>query len=715
MRSAELRIGAAVCASVALLTVAAGSSSAESAAGAKGRGTVGTLTLVTPNLWINNALVTRPTPLPGGATVRSDRDGTGTLILKLKQTTCALDRSSSATVQPSPSVLVLFQALAGEVQCTMKSKSKKNVTLWSRQGQRITSHDPTFALVVRPRKTVVKVLRGAVTVQGTGGPKKAVTVTAGHQTTVAPRSDPKPAAPLALTPHERGNFARIGTQTPGAKGGVLLGLTGNAARFRAETGQISNVRQAFLGWGQGASYGAPFATLLRTFGPVPMLHLGTAARGNATQAVTPGSIALGKGDDYLIALNRALAAWGKGVYIRPLAEMNNSGTAWAAYAPNGSPKGPEYAPATYRKAFARIFLIVHGGPTAAINARLAALGLPPVAAGDLTVNPFPRVRVLWSPLASATPNIPANAPTAYYPGDGYVDVVGASIFDEGGVAPWDGLERLAAFATAHRKPFSVPEWGLRGLDDPAFVSRMCSFLRAHGTTETAEYFEGKPGSDLSLASKPRSKAAYRSCITPLGSDLPPWTSGGGSTGAGGPARQLRLSVTADPAAGGAPLEVGLSLDASLSVPIAAWLVAFGDGTQTSGRGEPPSTISHTYAADGIYNPTLAVFARAPFTAAAARFLAQATVTVGTAGKPLVGFVPSQSADHKVVLRLLLGLQQKVTGWQIAWGDDKVDTHVGAPRGSFAGHTYAQPGTYRVILTVSTGAGTFLSSADVPVS
>ena len=56
---------------------------------------------------------------------------------------------------------------------------------------------------------------------------------------------------------------------------LLLGVTGDVARFKGQTGQESSVDQAFVGWGQGQTYGAPFAGLFPKLGPIPMLHLGT--------------------------------------------------------------------------------------------------------------------------------------------------------------------------------------------------------------------------------------------------------------------------------------------------------------------------------------------------------------------------------------------------------------------------------------------------------
>jgi hypothetical protein len=46
---------------------------------------------------------------------------------------------------------------------------------------------------------------------------------------------------------------------------------------------------------------------------------------------------------------------------------------------------------------------VHGGPVAAINAQLKALGMPPLAGGDLPANPFPTTRVVWNPQGFGDP------------------------------------------------------------------------------------------------------------------------------------------------------------------------------------------------------------------------------------------------------------------------------------------------------------------------
>ena len=223
----------------------------------------------------------------------------------------------------------------------------------------------------------------------------------------------------------------------------------------------------------------------------------------------PAQIAQGAGDAYLAAINQALADWGKPVYVRPFAEMNGYWNAYSAFNQNGSARDAAHSTAAFRKAFARVYLILHGGP--GINARLARLGLPPVQ-GTLSANP--NVRVVWNPQGYGDPDLPGNSAQAYYPGDRYVDVVGDDLYDIRGKASWPAAEAL--YQAHPGKPFSFPEWGLWDLDDPAFVTQMGAFLRSHPRTEVANYYSGRPGSIFDLATKPRSRAAYRAADQPAG-------------------------------------------------------------------------------------------------------------------------------------------------------------------------------------------------------
>jgi hypothetical protein len=294
---------------------------------------------------------------------------------------------------------------------------------------------------------------------------------------------------------------------------VLLGITGNIGRFQQLTGQQSAVHQAFLGWGQGHAYGSHFDALMTMFGPVPMFHLGTAAGPGRTEAITPAAIAAGRGDSYLIALNGAIHDFGKLVYVRPMAEMNNPINLYSYERKHDA----AHSPPAYQSAFCRIFILLHGGAKAQLDARLKAQGLPPVAR-DLAVNPYPsRLRLIWSPLAGVEQG--ANPASRYYPGDGCVDVVGNDMYSS---SPGGGsFEENQALYDAHgNKPYSLPEWGLQGVDDPSFVQRICDFVKTHRRTQMATYYESKPGSPYDLGSKPKSKAVYRACLSPLGKPPP---------------------------------------------------------------------------------------------------------------------------------------------------------------------------------------------------
>jgi hypothetical protein len=295
-----------------------------------------------------------------------------------------------------------------------------------------------------------------------------------------------------------------------AEGAPLLGVHGDAARFRSLTGQQSSTRLVFLGWNQGHLWGKRFEALFPLLGDVPLVALKTGS-GSGDETITPREIARGRGDPYLVALNRAIAAFGRQIYIRPFPEMNGHWSPYSAYDANGRARGASHSTAVFRKAFARVYLILHGGP--GVDEKLSRLGLPPVEA-NLETNPAPRLRVMWSPQAYGSPNVPGNSAHSYYPGAAFLDAVGDSIYHIAGKAEWAGADAL--YRAYPGKPFAVAEWGLWGIDDPAFVRRMAAFVRSHPRVRLVVYFESKAGSIFDLGSKPRSRSAYRQAITSLG-------------------------------------------------------------------------------------------------------------------------------------------------------------------------------------------------------
>jgi Glycosyl hydrolase family 26 len=310
--------------------------------------------------------------------------------------------------------------------------------------------------------------------------------------------------------------ASLAVPATAATASPYLGVYGNTAFFVGLQGAGHPVRHVIAGWNQGETWGSPLRSILSSLGPVPMLGL-TTSQGwpNPRETITPRAIALGAGDRYLFAVTKAVSEYGSLVYVRPLAEMDSYKNAYCAFNANGSARSSAHSTANFRKAFARIYVLLHGGSRDAVNARLRRLGLPGIA-DDLPLNPTSRLRVIWNPLGFSEPKRRGNTPADYYPGDAYVDVVGGDVYktptNVGHLTALDGLYR------AHpRKPFAIPEWGLQSVDDPDFVRRVARFIWTHRRTEVVVYFNR--GAEYDLATKPSSRAAYRRHILPLGRRL----------------------------------------------------------------------------------------------------------------------------------------------------------------------------------------------------
>jgi len=471
---------------------------------------------------------------------------------------------------------------------------------------------------------------------------------------------------------------------------VLLGMRGDAARFKAQTGQESVVKHAFLGWEQGLTWGSRFSVLFRSLEPIPMIHIGTGLRNTRREAITPLAIANGGGDRYLKAMATAITGWGRLVYVRPMAEMNNPATLYSSRRVNDA----AHSPAAYRRAFCRIYRILHTG------------------------NPTSKLIVIWNPVAGMDSGGGPPA-QAWYPGDGCVDWVGNDMFASAvGVASWAANDRL--YAAHPSKPYSFPEWGLDRVDDPGFVQKMCDFARTHSRVRMLAYFESKPGSQWDLGDKPRSRTKYRQCLTPMGAPASP---GGALPGPATirplPAGQLRL--TADPAAGAAPLPVSFTLESGID-RVLRWQLVFGDGQLAQGNGEPPAGVDHEYAADGVYTATLIVYQAPPYTPAAIRFLTSTRVEVGDEPGTLLALraqPASGAAPLKVVFRAVANAP-RIVSWQFLSGDGASRGGDGKPPG-FIGHTYARKGAYRAVLIVNLApqfqgtAARLLTFADVRAS
>lgn len=289
---------------------------------------------------------------------------------------------------------------------------------------------------------------------------------------------------------------------------IHLGVFGDPHSFASVTGQKTEVDHIFVTVGH-----KNLDTILSGVGPVPMLAI-VQRSADHRPSHTPEAIAKGKSDTFLFELNAAIANYaGSSFYLRPFPEVNGYWEPNSAYNQNGS-KRPEYDSTKWsRKAFARVAIISRGGTADDINAQLARLHLPKISR-DLPVN-TPKLQIVWNPQGFGSPDLPGNSANSYYPGDRYVDIVADDLYDIAGHgATWAAAQKL--YDSHPSKPFGFGEWGLWGIDDPSFVRTMASFVHKHSRLVLLAYFNSKTGSTWDLHNKPKSAAAYRKYITPLG-------------------------------------------------------------------------------------------------------------------------------------------------------------------------------------------------------
>ena len=223
----------------------------------------------------------------------------------------------------------------------------------------------------------------------------------------------------------------------------------------------------------------------------PMLHISTADE-DGHEVITPRGIALGKGDEYLLRLNRRFVQAGIRAYIRPLGEPNRCLNPYAAVDCSGSRRADRYSPKWYRQAFRRIYVLLHGGGRRwEINRKLKLLGLPGIRrSGGREPRKLPKapIAVIWSPLPGGSPGTALNRPGRFWPGYRWVDWVGTDFYSR--YPHWKDLRRFyRRFAKRPSKPFALTEWGIWGYDSPRFARQVFSFMRTREHARMLVYYQ----------------------------------------------------------------------------------------------------------------------------------------------------------------------------------------------------------------------------------
>ena len=301
----------------------------------------------------------------------------------------------------------------------------------------------------------------------------------------------------------------IGAGTPSAQGrayepprgksfhGVSeTGFTKDYKAFARQTGTHSAVQQRFSHWGMPLTPALDRFHKTRTRG---VLSLSTGP-GGQPEVISPLAIAQGRGDRYMLLLNKEIAASRQIVYIRLMAEMNGHWNAYSAFSSDGTSRGKSHSTKSFKKAWKRFSIVVKGGSRDKINKRLRALDMPRLLRAKSNKNkayarmgvpralPKPEVALMWVPQTRGSPDVPGNAPSDYYPGVKYVDWVGADAYAKfANSTLWSLLNAFYRKYDDH--PFVIGEYGPWDADPGgAFTNGIFKWGQSHGRTAMLLYY-----------------------------------------------------------------------------------------------------------------------------------------------------------------------------------------------------------------------------------
>jgi hypothetical protein len=302
--------------------------------------------------------------------------------------------------------------------------------------------------------------------------------------------------------------------------GVSVESDAALASFLRATGQKSvAVTNQFLapsdpGWWLGDLF-----RRRGTAGMVSWAVFGTSAEGSLARVADGGF------DARIITHAAALRSAGVPLFERIDYEQTGFWFPWSGYDAAGRPR-PGNTPLDYVNHWRRIRILYDGGPIAFVNARLLALGLPPVTTAA-TVLSHTDVALVWS-TGFPNPGVAADGHRItngeWYPGDGYVDWVSVDHYAQQGWT-WSGLQTrdqglddvYEEFAIGHRKPMMFAEWGVTDADhggtadDGQWVNKLLEWSLDHPKVKAQFYFNiAAADGDHRLEGFPRAAAAFRS-------------------------------------------------------------------------------------------------------------------------------------------------------------------------------------------------------------
>jgi Tol biopolymer transport system component len=207
---------------------------------------VGTVEVVSDNVYVRKQLITQPRKVFAGRAVRTSKKGEARIVLNLKKSDCTQFEATRIILRPAPKVALRITGASGEVWCATKAKGGDDADFKAGE-TKIAAQDPVFGIVVRNQRTVVKVRRGAVVVSGRGGDDRGVVLGRGQQSAVPPARDPLAPEQLQLTDDQKAASKALAAELPPLRDTTpptvrLLAFppaetTSTTATFRLTTGE----------------------------------------------------------------------------------------------------------------------------------------------------------------------------------------------------------------------------------------------------------------------------------------------------------------------------------------------------------------------------------------------------------------------------------------------------------------------------------------------
>jgi hypothetical protein len=240
-----------------------------------------------------------------------------------------------------------------------------------------------------------------------------------------------------------------------------------------------------------------------------LVHLSTAPGQNTAGSISPGRIAAGGADAWLLSLRAALVRLGEPSYVRFLGEMNNCHNAYAPLNCNGSSRGRAYSAKAFVAAWKRTTVIMRGGNPAAVDAAHRRLRQKPLGATAAQLVPAP-IAMVWSPMTGGSPMVSSLDPRHFWPGRAWTDWTATSFYSR--YPEWRWLTPFyERYSAKQRVPFMVAEWAMWVNGDPGFVRKLFSWTFSHPRTRMLIYNQGNdPNGPFRLRRFPGAAAALRS-------------------------------------------------------------------------------------------------------------------------------------------------------------------------------------------------------------